>query len=445
MVRKLSQLLSCLTFPALLWACAPEPGGGEREALEELSESESELILAELTTSLPNYFPIPNSAGVAASYSPSGSIDLRTAFHTSHGSNGRHCGHCHGPESGWSVNPAEIQVAFLLTLGTHPIFNPLDANNPNADLSTFAKRAKGYSMLLKGLFRRGGVVRADAEYEIVAADDPHGFGSTERFSVFRRSMPTSNLHLINGIGWDDRTTVPGDTYAGLLAQARGNITGGQQGQAPDPAIVQEIVDWELTIAHAQLSVPGVGRLDACGARGGPRFVSEQARVAGRWDLFDAWINLRPGSCGTPAQDRKRAQIARGQELFNEARSSTGGTCRGCHNVVNNGTNLNGVLFDIGASNANRRTPGLPLYTVRNKTTGEIRQTTDPGKAFATGRWADMNRFKSPTLRGVSSRAPYFHNGSAATLRDVIRHYEEERGFDFSPSEEADLLAFLNAL
>ena len=89
--------------------------------------------------------------------------------------------------------------------------------------------------------------------------------------------------------------------------------------------------------------------------------------------------------------------------------------------------------------------GLPIYTVRNRLTGEEIRTTDPGKANRTGKWADMNRFKVPSLRGLTARAPFFHNGAAKTLADVVHVYEVQLGFDFTPQEEADLVAFMNAL
>jgi cytochrome c peroxidase len=92
-----------------------------------------------------------------------------------------------------------------------------------------------------------------------------------------------------------------------------------------------------------------------------------------------------------------------------------------------------------------RTPDLPLYTFRNRTTGETRQLTDAGAGNITGRWSDLGRFKTPTLRALAARAPYFHNGTTATLEGVIRHYEEFLRFSFTEEERADLIAFLNAL
>jgi cytochrome c peroxidase len=57
----------------------------------------------------------------------------------------------------------------------------------------------------------------------------------------------------------------------------------------------------------------------------------------------------------------------------------------------------------------------------------------------------MDRFKTPSLRGIVARAPYFHNGIAATLEEVVTHYEVALGFVFTPQEREDLVAFMKAL
>ena len=88
---------------------------------------------------------------------------------------------------------------------------------------------------------------------------------------------------------------------------------------------------------------------------------------------------------------------------------------------------------------------MPLYTLRNCATGETRQTTDPGVALLTGQWKDIGKFKGPVLRGLAARAPYFHNGSAADLGDVVDFYDTRFGIGFTPQEKADLIAFLNSL
>lgn len=395
---------------------------------------------------LPNNHPIPNSAGTAATFSTAGFVDLDNEFHVPQGSNGRSCASCHLAQSGWSISPNDVELKFRATQGTDPIFNLLDADNPTADVSTPAARSRAFSMLRKGLFRRGGTVPAGAEYEIIAVDDPLGAGGTlTRFQAFRRPLATANFHIARNIGWHDQDgngTL--DVHAGLVSQATGNVTGAQQGQPATAQTIEAIVAYESALRFAQRSVHGAGSLTSCGGKGGPENLSSQAQVAGRFDLYDAWINLRPGSCTTPEEDSRRAQIAEGQELFNGV-NPNGRSCGGCHSTQNNGSNFNGTLFDVGASRPEFRQPGMPLYTVRNKTTLEVRQTTDPGRALKSGRWADMDRFKVPSLRGLSARAPYFHNGTAATLDDVILHYQRALGFQFTPKQRAALVAYLQAL
>jgi cytochrome c peroxidase len=102
-------------------------------------------------------------------------------------------------------------------------------------------------------------------------------------------------------------------------------------------------------------------------------------------------------------------------------------------------------LDIGVSDASRRTPDMPLYTLKNKTTGETVETTDPGRALVTGKWKDIARFKGPILRSVASRPPYFHNGSASDLNEVVDFYEERFSIGLTDQEKADLVAFLASL
>lgn len=395
---------------------------------------------------LPNNFPFPNAAGTAATYSTDGYVDLTNAFHVPQGMNGRTCESCHLVHAGWSVRPIDVELKFLLTGGYDPLFNKLDANTPAPDLSTWAKRYAAFSMLRKGLFRRGGDVPANAEFKIIAVDDPlRAGGSLTRFAVFRRPLATANFHIAKNVGWHDQNTDgSGDVHRGLVGQARGAIIGAEEGSSPDDGTVESIATYEETLRFAQQSIYGLGSLDSCGARGGPQHLSDQAPIDARFDLFDAWIDLVPGSCGSKAADRKRAQIARGQQLFN-ATNANGSSCRGCHNAANNGSHVAGRLFDIGASRPEFRERGLPLYTLQHKVTKKKYRTTDPGRALRTGLWSDLDRFKTPSLRGVAARAPYFHNGIAKSLRDVVIHYERALGFRFTEQERQDLVAFMEAL
>jgi cytochrome c peroxidase len=153
-------------------------------------------------------------------------------------------------------------------------------------------------------------------------------------------------------------------------------------------------------------------------------------------------------------------VARGQILFNSKpiliRGVKGlnddlgvetipGTCTTCHNTPNAGNHSIPMPLDIGVADAARRTPDMPLYTLRHKATGATLQTTDPGRALISGKWNDVARFKGPILRALATRAPYFHNGSAKDLNEAVDFYDVRFGIGLTPAEKADLVAFLRTL
>jgi hypothetical protein len=188
----------------------------------------------------------------------------------------------------------------------------------------------------------------------------------------------------------------------------------------------------------------------------------------------------PGACDTPSgglnpnvftlfaawmQDEspERRAIARGEKLFNTrafAIDSVGGlnrdaadpvagpfsgTCTVCHDTPNAGDHSVSLPLNIGLTDESRRTPDLPLYYLKNNATQQTVTTTDPGRAMVTGKWSDIGKFKGPILRALAARAPYFHNGSAATLEDVVDFYNTRFNIGLTRREEADLVAFLSAL
>ena len=428
----------CALVPVLalgLTACA-----AELEPAPELEELEA--------GRLKNNKPIDNPLGAAATFSTAGFVDLASDFSIDYGTNGRTCLSCHTEKEGWSIAPAHVQARFEATGGLDPLFRPVDgATSPAADVSTVEARRAAYALLLdRGLIRVGMAVPAGAEFELVAIDDPYGHASAAELSLFRRPLPAANLPFIPRVMWDGRVD-GADLEAALAAQADGATLGHAQAAAPLSAgQAGAIVGFEIALSHAQVRDGQAGQLTAAGARGGPEHLSSMPLVRGPFDLFETWAALVPA--GSP-EDRLEAEarlaIARGQALFNDATTATGRRCGACHNVANVGTNQNGTFFDVGVSGADRRTDDVPLYTLRNLATGELRETTDPGRALVTGLWRDVDRFKVPSLRGLAARAPYFHNGAAETLLEVVHLYEEELGFDFTPDEEADLVAFLAAL
>jgi cytochrome c peroxidase len=434
---------------------------------------------------LPNNIPIPDSTGFFTTVSSAGFIDLSNEFFQDLGSNGRRCVSCHLPTAGWTVTPAQLRAVFEATsggafddgLGLGAVFRTNDgSNSPDADVSTLSKRRAAYSMLLtRGVIRVGLPIPASAEFELVAVDDPYHFASANELSLFRRPLPTTNLKFASTVMWDGRETVPGAAIAADLAtQASDATTGHAQGRPLTPAQRESIVAFETGLATAQMHDQRAKDLRAAGARGGPSAILTQEFYIGINDnfgdsrtgapftpivftAFNAWAQATG-----PAPDARRA-VARGQALFNTRPVSIAGvsgindeavfgkpavvvgTCTTCHDTPNGGNHSVVAPLDIGLVDASRRTPDMPLYTLRNKTTGELRKVTDPGRALVSGKWAHIGRFKGPMLRDLAARAPYFHNGFAADLAEVIEFYDTRFQLGLTAGEKSDLVAFLRSL
>jgi len=418
---------SSISAIAVIAACA-------QPAVDQSTDRQE--LLEDIFVQIPNNLPIRNASGLAASFHSAGVIDLRSNYFTPQGTNGRECGTCHAPEDGWSITPQTVTLMFLLTGGTHPIFvNNLDTDTPTSDMSTVAARWHSTTMLRQGKFSRHVSPPAVRDYQITDVSDPFGVSTPASLWFFRRPLPTANLRSFT-VMWDGANTVGTVLRDGAIKQARGNVTGAQQGTPAPDDIIFDIVDYEIAVSHAQLIGTGVGRLDSDGARGGPEAANAQPLVDARFDLYDAWEHS-----GNP----RRRQIWRGQELFNNVNPPSGHTCRGCHSAANNGQNVSGAMFDVGTSRPELARPDMAVFTFQRTSDGAIVQSTDPGRGIRTGKFADLNRFKVPSLRGLAARAPYFHNGLAPTIEAVVQRYEATLGFVFTPQEEADLVAFLKAL
>ena len=300
---------------------------------------------------------------------------------------------------------------------------------------------------------------------------------------------------------------PNSLISDLEHQAMDATMGHAQGDGtrPTAAELQEIVNFEMGLSTAQAFDNHAGLLRGLGANGGPKallnqpfFISMNSSVnplvptlelpgglttpadgqfnPAIFNTFDAWASL-------PQWD-PRAAVARGQAIFNsKAINITGvtginddasngglvtgglgslqGTCGTCHDTPNVGnhsfpTPLNIGTGDPDPSNTTANMGGLdisylPLITVckTDSATGlpssDCKTTTDLGQALIDGNFDHVGKIKGPVLRGLSARAPYFHNGSAQSLIDVVRFYEMRFGLALTPQEESDLVAFLRSL
>jgi len=422
----------------------------------------------------PNMFGFANPTGMHRTYNVNGAIDFDSLFFQSLGTNGRSCASCHQPAEGWTIVPSHVQARFEVTNGEDPVFRTNDgSNSPNADVSTVEARRSAYSMLLtKGLIRVGIGMPPNAEFTLIDVDDPYGYASATELSLFRRPLPATNLPYLATVMWDGRQTFSGQSiHFDLSDQANGATLG--HAAAINPLTQAEraaIVDFEIGLFTAQATDTVAGVLNSRGGAGGPVTLSRQPFYIGINDvlspgfnpraftLFDAWRNL--GSSDGDPSTAARAGVARGQEIFNTRRftianvrgvndvlgvAALPGTCTTCHDTPNVGNHSTSLPLDLGLTTAAIRTPDMPLYTFRNKKTREVIQTTDPGRALITGKWAHMSLFKGPILRGLPARAPYFHNGFAATLAEVVEFYNTRFNIGLSVQEKSDLIAFMKAL
>lgn len=451
--------------------------------------------------------PQPNGSGSALTISTTGTINRANPFFQPFG-NGRACVSCHQESAGWTINPANVQARFTQSQGNDPIFRTNDgSNSPKAAVGTLDQKRAAYSMLLnRGVIRVGLPMPAGAEFTLVKVEDPYGFASATELSMFRRPLPTTNLRFNTSVMWDGRETAadaksticivqrgPQACFAtldfDLLHQANGAVRGHAQAGA-DLTVAQQraIVDFEKSLTTAQQTSSLVGALNAGGARGGPQVLTTTPFYFGINDLvngdyvtkapfnrnvmtmYGAWANLarppappRPGQPPAPppsAVDQAKASIARGEQLFNTRPFNIDqvagfndvvpvpqqrNTCSSCHNAPNNGSASLPRLFNTGVAAANRRTPDLPLYTFRNNATGEILALSDPGQGLVTGKWRDLGRFKTPSLRALESRSPYFHDGSATDLAALVNFYDRRFRIGLNAQEKRDLEAFLETL
>ena len=432
---------------------------------------------------LHNQLTFADQAGLQRTITTADSFDLKNPFFQDLGTNGRTCFTCHQPDQAWTVTPARIRERFEETRGRDPIFRTNDGSNcEGADTSTTGKRRAAFSLLLaKGLIRVELAVPANAEFTINDVDDPYSCGAPlSEASMFRRPLPSTNLSFLSTVMWDGRETVSAQAIrADLVTQAIDATTGHAQGAPLSPAQAEAIVEFELGLFTAQTHDRGARSLRAHGAGGGPRALAVQPFCIGINDPLNM-LPAMPGACAAPSgglnpdvftlfsgwdrhESPDRRAIARGEQLFNTKtfvidkvgglnRDATDpvageltGTCTVCHDTPNAGNHSVSMALNIGLTDASRRTPDLPLYYLRRKTTNETVTTTDPGRAMVTGRWNDIGKFKGPILRALAARAPYFHNGSAATLEEVVDFYDTRFTIGLTRREKEDLVAFLNAL
>jgi cytochrome c peroxidase len=468
-----SHLGSCVGLLLVVAGCA-EPVEGDApddvvgvQAKLEAAAVDSD-VSADIAAAQSNLGAALNLAGIAETFHLSGVIDRTNPFFESMGTNGRTCESCHDGRAAWTTSATLNKILFELTAGTHPLFVSLhdSGNRPDAPTGTLSERRAAFKTLLEfGVNRFTRTNHVGNDYDVTSVDDPWGWSTVASFSNFRR--PGTNMGNVNRVASSTTTGTPNPT---VRTQLEGAMNGATlfhaQGTVPVPVEKQVAgADFMLGLSFAQSIDFIAGRLDAAGARGGPaNLAAEPYPVTGPFDLYDAWVDACGDGPGVhhwcSLRNRKREQIARGQELFNTLQFEVSGvaglndelgipvlttTCNGCHRAKNVGSSTSVRFMDIGVAAESNRASFLPLLTVQNRGTGEIKKTTDLGRAVNTRLWADIGKVRVLGLRGLASRAPYFHAGQAKNISQVLNFYANRFNISFTSGQRADLEAFLLAL
>jgi hypothetical protein len=334
----------------------------------------------------------------------------------------------------------------------------------------------------------------------------HGLTSSQPMvSVYRRPRPVANTKYLThsnfGVGpfiaksglpavRDPETGLP--TSMNMMADARATTLKLQAADAARthlqltnplvPDTMRALVAFEEQIYAAQAYDFEAGDLTDGPPGFGPRnLAAAPAGVLGnnttRWvfPLGDAWQRSAGGS---DAQQEARAAIARGHDVFmfrtffirdSMHLNSVGlgnpvkRTCSTCHGMHMTGMDVANGWMDIGTTNLpwareaplnpwTSEAPQLPLFKVTcnadvapHPFLGSVIYTQDPGRALVSGKCNDVGAIVMQQFRGLAARPPYFSNGSAATLRELVDFYDRRYSIGYSEQEKRDLVAFLEAL
>ncbi len=465
------------------------------------------LLLAAASTavdagsSLPNLFPFLDFTGFSATNSTNGSLDLSGPFFQSLGTNGRTCGTCHAPSDGFGLSAIDAQIRYFFSHGKDPLFDQVDG-------STCPTGPVNNSLVVNnGLIRIGLTVPPNAtdpnppQYTITAVQDPYGCALTtnsqgqQTVSVYRRPLPTTNLGFLSAVMFDGREslilplnneqTFAANLNADLTQQAIDATLGHAQAQQPPtPAQLNQIVSFELALNSAQIfDFQAKNLYGQNGSLGGPQYLPTQQYYPGINDslggdpngkqfdpnvftIYNSWQNSR---------NHQQASIARGEQIFNTqpltisdvpglvtGNQQIAGTCTTCHDTPNVGDHSFPLPLDIGTSRSllyetdpnviaglnQLQMPTLPVFQLvcnQGPLAGQTFYTTDPGKALISGQCADIGRGKGLILRGLEARAPYFHNGVAGSLSQVVNFYNQRFQIGLTSQQMQDLINFLQTL
>ncbi len=333
-------------------------------------------------------------------------------------------------------------------------------------------------------------------------DKTYGLNSARPYiSVFRRPRAATNTKYLTAIGYDfepknglpmildPETGAP--TSGNLMADARALTLKAQAVDAmrwhlevqfknskPDSKQlqqIQQIIDFETRLYTAQSFDKQGGKLNENGTQGGPEFLERSQAGALQstannpsWsEEYKAWKNA---PAANEEQRAFRESVVRGIEVYSRRTfliSDSAGLnnmspmgnpirdgCSLCHNMLRTGMDVAPGQVDLGTTNLPYANPSpeLPLFKLTCKPDvpphpylGRVIYTQDPGFALTTGKCKDIGKITMQSLRGLSARPPYFSNGTAKTIREIVDFYDRRYNIGYTEQEKQDLTNLMSVL
>lgn len=452
---------------------------------------------------LPAEAHLENATGRLGVLNAAGAVDTAGhPFFEPLGTNGRACVSCHQPSNGMSLSLETIRERWRVTNGSDPLFAGIDgSDNPSLPQSA----AASHSLLLnRGLFRVGlpwpPAGNASPEFSIEVVSDPTGVNRDTRWgmhsatptvSVFRRPRPVANLKYVLApddtpfnvklgvlLDRDPETGAPvsmnimADARAGTLKiQAEGAYRDHMEGKRGLTAEqLARIIAFENQVYAAQAWDRDGADLGEAGSLGVTNVMKERAGVLNSpakpvFFGFDSWKQ----------SGEFRQSVARGADIFlnrqfwvrNVAHINSIGlanpakrSCAVCHNAVMSGMDRAPGWVDLGTMNyptwteptVRTETTELPVFKLTCKAEarphpflGRVIYSSDPGRALITGKCADIGAITMGQFRGLAARAPYFANGAAKNLAELVDYYDRRFDMRLTSREKQDLVNFLRVL
>ena len=325
-----------------------------------------------------------------------GNIADAIEFFTPHeGGNGRSCATCHRPEDNFALTPATVEARYQAwqarlrrdSTADDPLFRSIDADDFDRDFTTLRTKA---------LVR----VVLPLPPNVALADDP----TATSVSVWRAVPTVVNASMTAPFQADGRLETLSEQALSAM-RAHSEIT-----RDPKQRVLRQLASFQEHL-FSSARVRNVARALAAGT-------------------------------SAPHPDPPL------NPLEKDGRATFRQFCVSCHGGPTQTVNTDGQFLPVpqrgplptGAQafvNIFVQTPrpipffdGLPTVNLRDRTymvtqdgTQRTLVTSDPGRGLITGDAREFGRFDVPTLFGVARTAPYFHDNSAATLADVVRHYQ----------------------